>query len=102
MRFWINCPYYNRKQLSIFFLSLKSTNRVVKIRLFQYKKKNNEIFKEERSRKCLKQKNGQILADIYNILSTMTAEDYRTLIERVKLLCISNENCPWQKAYKLC
>lgn len=49
-----------------------------------------------------KTKNGQILADIYNILSMMKAEDYRTLIERVKLWCISNENCPWQKGYKLC
>lgn len=44
----------------------------------------------------------QTLADLYNILSMMKAEDYRTLIERVKLLCIANENCPWQKGYKLC
>lgn len=44
----------------------------------------------------------QTLADLYNILSMMKAEDYRTLIERVKLLCISNENCPRQKSYKQC
>lgn len=39
---------------------------------------------------------------IYNILSMMKAEDYRTLIEHLKLWCISNENCPRQKGYKLC
>lgn len=43
----------------------------------------------------------QTLADLY-YLWMMKAEDYRTLIERVKLFCISNENCPRQKGYKLC